>query len=440
MIRLECTNCKQTLTIEDAFAGGVCRCQFCGTIQTVPSNTVLRPHPSPQPLKPSEVADKAKANAAKPPKTLYRTPSAARAGSPNDPFGDITGSGLPGSGLPGSGMQGSGLPGSGIGGSGFPGSGMPSPRPSRPQMAQAPPTYDDLPDDTALLQGANAAPMPIASDRMLPPQESNRSSMLPILIGISLSVVVLLIVLIIVLTGRKSSDNPIASAPIPIAPAPNPTPPQSSSPTPDVSIPAPVVANSTQLPNTPQAAANHPQPPTPIANKNNPRFLGVKLTGLRTIVFVLDNGPSQQAILPDLNRAVLNSIASMPTSRSFHVEYWDSSASPSYPANGMIVANDTNAAAAAAVLNNLPAATDPDPDAALKHAAALRPNAIVLVTGRVIDDATRDRLLAILKGSPAKVFAFSISGGPGNDLQAIATATNGQYKDVSTNQLATFAK
>ena len=36
MIRLECTNCKQTLEIDDAFAGGVCRCQYCGTIQTVP--------------------------------------------------------------------------------------------------------------------------------------------------------------------------------------------------------------------------------------------------------------------------------------------------------------------------------------------------------------------------------------------------------------------
>lgn len=38
MIRLSCTGCKQTLTIDDAFAGGVCRCQHCGTIQTVPKH------------------------------------------------------------------------------------------------------------------------------------------------------------------------------------------------------------------------------------------------------------------------------------------------------------------------------------------------------------------------------------------------------------------
>lgn len=45
MISLTCTSCKKTLQIDDAFAGGVCRCQFCGTIQTVPAaaKTASRP-------------------------------------------------------------------------------------------------------------------------------------------------------------------------------------------------------------------------------------------------------------------------------------------------------------------------------------------------------------------------------------------------------------
>ncbi len=38
MISLTCTNCRTVLEIDDAFAGGVCRCQHCGTIQTVPSH------------------------------------------------------------------------------------------------------------------------------------------------------------------------------------------------------------------------------------------------------------------------------------------------------------------------------------------------------------------------------------------------------------------
>jgi von Willebrand factor type A domain len=37
MIRITCTHCRQVLTIDDGFAGGVCRCQHCGTIQTVPA-------------------------------------------------------------------------------------------------------------------------------------------------------------------------------------------------------------------------------------------------------------------------------------------------------------------------------------------------------------------------------------------------------------------
>lgn len=36
MILLNCTACQTKLSIDDAFAGGVCRCQHCGTIQTVP--------------------------------------------------------------------------------------------------------------------------------------------------------------------------------------------------------------------------------------------------------------------------------------------------------------------------------------------------------------------------------------------------------------------
>ena len=35
MIEITCTSCKRLLNVDDAFAGGVCRCQYCGTIQTV---------------------------------------------------------------------------------------------------------------------------------------------------------------------------------------------------------------------------------------------------------------------------------------------------------------------------------------------------------------------------------------------------------------------
>jgi hypothetical protein len=46
MISLTCTSCKKSLEIDDAFAGGVCRCQFCGTIQTVPAHLKKGGRPS----------------------------------------------------------------------------------------------------------------------------------------------------------------------------------------------------------------------------------------------------------------------------------------------------------------------------------------------------------------------------------------------------------
>lgn len=50
MISITCTHCHTLLTIDDAFAGGACRCQHCGTIQTVPiqGKSTMRPaHPGP---------------------------------------------------------------------------------------------------------------------------------------------------------------------------------------------------------------------------------------------------------------------------------------------------------------------------------------------------------------------------------------------------------
>ena len=49
MISLNCTSCQKVLEIDDAFAGGVCRCQYCGTIQTVPAK--LKESAAPMPAK-----------------------------------------------------------------------------------------------------------------------------------------------------------------------------------------------------------------------------------------------------------------------------------------------------------------------------------------------------------------------------------------------------
>jgi hypothetical protein len=72
MIRITCTHCRQVLTIDEGFAGGVCRCQNCGTIQTVP-------------------AAKSAGRGAAAPKTLYRAADQAGPGGHSDhPLSDST--------------------------------------------------------------------------------------------------------------------------------------------------------------------------------------------------------------------------------------------------------------------------------------------------------------------------------------------------------------
>lgn len=112
MISITCTNCRANLTIDDAFAGGVCRCQYCGTIQTVP----VKGRPTAAPAgaagagtAPVSTAPQAKAAAPPPaasaPKTLYENKARVRkATSDGTGLDDLanavaTSSGLSGSGL-----------------------------------------------------------------------------------------------------------------------------------------------------------------------------------------------------------------------------------------------------------------------------------------------------------------------------------------------------
>ncbi|MGD0461416.1 MAG: hypothetical protein ABSB74_02905 [Tepidisphaeraceae bacterium] len=77
MINITCTSCKKVLSIDDAFAGGVCRCQFCGTIQTVPAKAS---------------SQKAIAGAAKGSKTLFENKArsaGAGSGSGLDDLADV---------------------------------------------------------------------------------------------------------------------------------------------------------------------------------------------------------------------------------------------------------------------------------------------------------------------------------------------------------------
>src|SRR5260221_2661179 len=100
MIRITCTNCKAQLSIDEAFAGGVCRCQHCGTIQAVPKH--MKEAAAPAASKAG--ASKKAGNGAS--KLLYRDKIrvGSDAGSGLDAIAEIVASsGLSGSGLTSSG-------------------------------------------------------------------------------------------------------------------------------------------------------------------------------------------------------------------------------------------------------------------------------------------------------------------------------------------------
>jgi hypothetical protein len=410
-----------------------------------------RPRPSPQPVK---AGDKAATATVKSPKALYRAPSVRGNG---DNLGDIAGSGLPGSGLPSSGIPGSGIGGSGLGSNN---NGMPSPRPANPRMDTPSAYYNDIPDENALLQGSNAAQLPI-SNPLVPSTapETGRGFMVAVLIGVSLAVVALLIVLILVLTGRKPDNNIVFNVPTPqptvttppAGAAPNATPAPSPvvtpttptlSPTtpagPAVVVPAPITPAAAPVA---QGPVSHPNPPNPVGNRNNPMFFGVKFTNLRSIVFVLDNGVSNQSSLAGLNRSVVNSLAGMPNTRTVHIEYWDNATGPSFPQAGMLQCDGNTGANAAAVLNNAASSTDPAPDTAMQTALALKPDCVVFVCGRNLDDATRDRLIAMVKATKSKMIVFGLNGAAAAPLQALAAANaGGSYHDIPARSLLNYAR
>ncbi len=96
MILLTCTNCHQTLEIDDAFAGGVCRCSHCGAIQTVPSHLKGTGAAAGGAVAASQVVGSAADR-----RTLYAKPTGAETSGLEQLGEVISGSGLGSSGLSG---------------------------------------------------------------------------------------------------------------------------------------------------------------------------------------------------------------------------------------------------------------------------------------------------------------------------------------------------
>jgi hypothetical protein len=162
MIRLSCTSCSQFLEIDDAFAGGVCRCQYCGAIQTVPKH--LKTGAGAGSRTPGNGNGQPKAA-----KTLYQVPVGGR--TPGDSSAGLSGSGLSSSGLSRGSL-------------------------ARSRIVSSPP-------------GDAVAPPKRAADPQSPPAPPSKNHrMLALTIGVCAAAIALGIVLIIILSTHSSQAGP----------------------------------------------------------------------------------------------------------------------------------------------------------------------------------------------------------------------------------------
>ena len=90
MIRMSCTDCDAVLEIDDAFAGGVCRCKHCGTIQTVPKEMTRAATPMAAGVKGVKAAEE------KPKALVHQTTVATVAGALDELAHVVASSGLAG--------------------------------------------------------------------------------------------------------------------------------------------------------------------------------------------------------------------------------------------------------------------------------------------------------------------------------------------------------
>ncbi len=340
MITITCTNCQTQLTMDEAFAGGVCRCQHCGTIQTVPKANRGSADAS------SGLAHQTGGSA----KTLWRQSGSGEStgGTGLDDLADIVAS----SGLAGSGLQ------------------------SKRLRRSAPPVD------------------PVASRKKL-------IRMLSLIAGGVLAV--LLIIAYIVTRPDAPTEDPTTPHPGTIAGTNNP----------------------------------------PIPTVSGPSFCGVKLEAASTVIYVLDRGSGTSNVFGELKAATLKSARSLTASRKFQIIFWQvRGESITVPDVGTTVAGDISIAEAGRKLDDVSAFGSSSVGPSIKKAAAAKPDAIIIATGKG-DDLDDTFVKNVLDNAPAgtKIHTFALGSNRASpQLQSIANKTGGEYRTITEAQLSAMAK
>jgi hypothetical protein len=355
MIRINCTNCKAQLSIDEAFAGGVCRCQYCGTIQTVPKHLkadAAAPVPSGKPAgngDPSKVQHKKKS----------RTVGADLGLSSGlDAIADAVAS---------SGLSGSGLT-------------------SNYGLGQREPLVEPAPRPT-------------------------NNKLLPLLV-ISGILIVLLVGVVIGLLMKGSSGG----------------------------------AGNNGAPDN--GSGNESSNSSPVVAPADTRVTGPAMLGLplneSSIIFLLDHGSAMRGSMFDYEKlATLNAIESLRPEQKFQVIFWkaDERDPVMVPRTLVSASNREEVKKCAAAMDQVVATGASVVGPAIEKAIAAKPTAIVLVTGKQMDDTLLKSVMDARKSNTTRVHCLSL-GEKGNTrvMQEIAHQTGGIFKFVTPEQLQAVSR
>jgi von Willebrand factor type A domain len=388
MIRLECSNCNKVLTIDDAFAGGVCRCQYCGTIQTVP--------------KPGQPAAGTASDDS--PKALFKRK--ARIESALSPYNDQldqAADDIDSSGINADALDGLNAPPRRASGSSD--SHIPSPSAARrataiasaasePDSAQAvlsPQVDSDIRPAATSRPSFSARPSGSASSA---PQAKSKA---PMLIGIAAAVVAL-----------GGTGIWLATRPAPL------------------SIPAP----QSHGPATPTA-----NPETAAAKQVAGSICNIPIQG-STVVYILDRSGCTEAAFQKMLAACYRSVESLSASRSFKVIVWNNAQPLAYPAAGTTVANSQNIDDAKKALTETSVgASDVAP--VLAEALASNPDEIILISPQDIDAQTAGLIAKAIQGRTVALHGIAVGAGlTGTQLRDLAVATRGgQFQQIDISSI-----
>jgi hypothetical protein len=385
MISVICTQCRARLEMDDAFAGGVCRCQYCGTIQTVPSLSKIK-----RQMAPTQPGPAAGAPSVAP--SPRPQASGAPAAEPNglDALAEAVASS------------------SGLGRGSLRAGGQ-----------AAPPGGPGTPADPAAASPESGpAVTPKGIDYARPAQQKRRPPWM-ILTGAAIAALLLVALggaLFSVRTGPSTATT--VSPPVPPGPGP--------------------ATNGSR--GDPGEGGEGDTPAIPAA----PHFCGISLQGEASVVYVLDRGSATAEMFDTLKEATYRSLESLKPNQKFAVIFWNNGGDEAcYPEGSLADVRQGEIAAAKSKFADVYAGGRADPHEAIKEAAALKPSAIVLVTGKAfeLDEDLIDRTREALGGSRTKVHTVALGSDDNTTvLKRISESTGGQSRVVTKRELRAFSE